>query len=377
MMRRVLSLLPVLVFFHAPLHASEAGRDELRVRVLHGRKSIELTIKGAYSLYDLDAGAAIGTYRRARGTAVRPAAGGISVDGLDTGAGSLRIAPERGSYVYLGDRPFRGRVDITRTEDGSLSAINHVGVEDYLKGVLYHEVSHWWPMEALKAQAIAARTYALYQRSGRAGKDFDLTNDIYSQVYGGRVSEKWRTNRAVEFTRGIVLKYNGRIFPAYYHATCGGHTEDSSNLWDIKMPPLKGVKSGFCRVSPHYYWECAIPFKEVTWMLRKAGYPASMITGVSLAGRNSSGRVEDMVFKGVRGCELPAKDFRMIAGPNKIRSTNFTISAEGDKFLFKGRGWGHGVGMCQWGAYFLSKKGYRAEDILRHFYPQAYVEHGG
>ena len=95
--------------------------------------------------------------------------------------------------------------------------VNELDPENYLRGILCNEIAPWWPLDALKAQAVVARTYALYQRQFTKNKDFDLTNDIYSQVYGGKTSEKWRSNRAVDLTRGEILTFKGNLFPAYYH----------------------------------------------------------------------------------------------------------------------------------------------------------------
>lgn len=371
MKKTVLQILLSISLSLVMLDASHASDENaLRVCVLKNTASLDLKVRGPFAIYNVNNGDVLRQSKRLRTVKVSPIKNGISTsDGL-TQQGGIKIVPRgRSSMIYINRRSFRGEVDIVNDGADRLLVINHVDVEDYLKGVLYHEVSHWWPIEALKAQAITARTYALYQQSMRRGKDFDLTNDIYSQVYGGKVSEKWRTNRAVELTRGRILVFNGKIFPSYYHATCGGHTEDASNLWNIDLPPLKGVKTNFCTRSPHYKWRRKIPMPNVEYKLNQAGYSIKNLRGIAIKDKNSSGRIETLTLIGDVNTDIPAKNFRLAVSPNIIRSTNFSVGAIGGNLIFNGLGWGHGVGMCQWGAYFLSARRYKVDEILRHYYP--------
>ncbi len=353
---------------HPPL-AFNAGETMLRVCVLKDAGTLTLSIKGDYRMLTLYADEVIDKGRDLKGATVVPAPSGLLISGEPLKIHGVRIVPKTDASIYIGERVFRGNVNIIRTEELKLLVINEIDLEDYLKGVLYHEVSHWWPIETLKAQAIAARTYALNQRSARLGKDYDLTSDIYSQVYGGRGSERGRTNMAVELTRGMVLTYNKEIFPAYYHAACGGYTEDASNLWKTDLPPLKVRKCNFCRLSPHYRWLRKLPIREVEKKLRAADYSVKGLKSITARGTTSSKRVEDIVIIGREKTVIPAKDFRLAVSPNVIRSTNFRIKMNRDNIIFYGHGWGHGVGMCQWGAFFLGLKRYKADRILRYYYP--------
>jgi stage II sporulation protein D len=253
----------------------------------------------------------------------------------------------------------------------TLNLINNVELENYLYGVLYHEVSHRWPIEVLKAQSIAARTFALHQREQSKLAPYDLRNDIYSQMYGGKTSEKWSTTRAVNLTKGKVLVYNGGLLPAYYHATCAGRTEDASNLWNIDLAPLKGVECKYCKDSPHYKWHKEISLWEIENRLKANDYNIGKIASLNILSRNKSGRVDKLEIKGESGASLilTGKDFRQMIGPNDVRSTNFTISLKWEHAIFDGYGWGHGVGLCQWGAYGLGRRGKKAEEILKFYYP--------
>ncbi|MEE8359912.1 MAG: SpoIID/LytB domain-containing protein [Candidatus Omnitrophota bacterium] len=346
-----------------------ADSEILRVCVIKDAEKLLLRVKGRYELYRLDKDVAAKEGKNLKNTEVIPVAGGLSIGGQEFGLRGVKIVPARSGAIYIDKRPFRGEVDIIKDASGRLLAINHIALGDYLKGVMRNEVSEWWPSEALKAQAIAARTYALYQKSIRGGRDYDVTSDIYSQVYGGRMSERWRTSKAIRHTRGQVLTYNGKILPAYYHATCGGHTEDAAFLWNVDLPPMKGHRSNFCKVSPHYKWTCDITVSEIERALNRGRYKIKNLKYMIMQGRNASGRLRSIKLVGDEEIEIPAGDFRLTLGPNLIKSTNFDIIDKGNYLQFRGKGWGHGVGMCQWGAYFLSKKRYRAEDILRFYYP--------
>lgn len=370
-------MLAIFIFIFAVYSSSEALKSDdmiLRVCVLKDAKEMTLSVKGDYRISALNTNELIEKGSNLSDSQILPAPSGLSVSGRLLMIYGVKVVPRRDASVYIGKRSFRGNLDIIRTTNMRLLVVNHINVEDYLKGVLYHEVSHWWPIEALKAQAIAARTYALYQKSVRRDKEFDLTNDIYSQMYGGRLSEKLKTNRAVDLTKGKVLTYRGEIFPAYYHATCGGHTEDASNLWDVDLPPLDGVWCDFCRHSPHYRWKRKISLSELESKLSSAGYKIGNLKTVKPLGKTASGRIRELKLVADKETIIPAKEFRLIIGPNFIRSTNFKIKSDSKNIMFYGRGWGHGVGMCQWGAFFLALKRYKADRILRHYYPGTTVK---
>jgi len=225
-------------------------------------------------------------------------------------------------------------------------------------------------MDALKGQAIIARTFALYQSRVMADKDYDVTSDVYSQMYGGKTSEKWRTNRAVDLTRGKVLTFNGDIFPTYYHATCGGRTEDADLLWGLDLKPLKGARCPYCVKSPHYSWRRKIILREIEEKLNKNGYDIRGVWSIKAEGRDPSGRITDLIIKGSNtSVKIHSNRFRLIVGPNLLRSANFRITLVRGVALFEGIGWGHGVGLCQWGSYLMSKKGHNLEEILKFYYP--------
>ncbi len=343
----------------------------LRVAVINNSPSVKLSIKGPYEIKNLQNEELIESGSFLKSVNVFPTPEGIKIGKNPCNFFGVKIEPGKDVFILINDRIYRGEIDIIRTKDARLLLVNHVGLEDYLYGVLYHEVSPRWPIEALKAQAIASRTYALYQKSINETKDFDLTSDFYSQVYGGKTSEKYRTTRAIDLTRGKVLIYEGKLLPAYFHATCGGYTEDASELWNTELAPLKSVKCNFCRLSPHYRWENSLSLEEMMEKFARGGYKDfSKIISLIPKDRNPSGRLKTLnVITDSGEINISAKDFRQIMDPRIMRSTNFNVTVDGDRVIFKGYGWGHGVGLCQWGAYFMALRGYKVEDILKFYYP--------
>jgi stage II sporulation protein D len=342
----------------------------VRVAIVQDLECLRFSVNGSYSILDardkkiLSSGKFITAAASGNKT-------GIVIDGVEYRTDRLFIQVADPEAIVINGRKYRGNIRLVKKENLHLLVVNDIELEDYVKGILYHEVSHYWPEEALKAQAVVCRTYALYQMAENSSRDFDVTNDVYSQVYGGKTSERYRTNKAVEETKGIVLVYEGRVFPAYFHATCAGYTENASLLWNIDVPVLRGVACAFCKESPHFNWHQVTTLAELKDALAKAGYNLSGdIRAIETLGRDRSGRVRELKIKTSKNdLTLSAKDFRNSLGPNIIRSTNFEVNIAGSDAVFEGLGWGHGVGMCQWGAYFMAKEGRSYQDILAYYYP--------
>lgn len=374
-MRKLLAsiLIISLSFLTVGADSQSAKKDinpVLRVLVIDNKDKVLMAIKGSYHIYATSSDKVL-TGGYILHTIVSASDTGIMFGQRDLKFSKIRVVVPESAYIYIDGRAFRGSVDISRKDNAKLMVINRVPLEDYLCGVLYNEVSHRWPIESIKAQAITARTFALYQARQNRLQDYDLTNDIYSQVYSGATSERWATTRAAKLTAGKVLTYKGDIFPTYYHATCGGHTEDASNLWNVDLPCLKGVECGYCKESPHYRWTKAIMLKDLEKKLSDNGYKLGKIKNINIVSKNNSGRLDKIEIKDEAdvSCILTAKDFRQMMGPNEIRSTNFEPSISGDKLVLKGIGWGHGVGMCQWGAKGQADKKKKCEEILEFYYP--------
>jgi stage II sporulation protein D len=370
---QIVIILAMLWLGLIPSHAQ--AQIYIRVLVLEDMRSANLEIHGYYEILD-GQGKNILYKGRDLHTTLLTGENGIFLGEINLGLSKVFIKPEKYNIIKIDGREFRGDIQIIKKEHtNKFCAINFIELEEYVKGVLYHEVSHHWPMEALKAQALVSRTFALYQHQTNKDRDYDVTADIYSQVYGGKTSERYRTNAAVVATEGKIITYRGEVFATYYSATCAGQTEAAANLWNVDIEPLKGVECKFCTDSPHYRWHEDISLPEIKEGLNKTGLGITgQIRDIKVIKRNKSGRVERIkIYSDKKETEISGKDFRSAMGPNTIRSTNFTVEIMQNDAYFEGFGWGHGVGMCQWGAYFMAKQGYKYEEIIKYYYPAAEI----
>lgn len=364
------------VFCFLPFVSFAAAQDRvIRVAIAQDAASFYMRIRGSYEIHELTNNRLIrkGNGLKKQKVVVLPDK--IVSPGLIFTCQRLFIAPAKGGYVYINNRIYRGKIILIRKDKTRVLIVNEVGIEDYVKGILCKEIAPWWPMDALKAQSIIARTYAFYQKQFPKDKDFDVTDDIYSQVYGGKTSERWRANRAVELTKGKIMVFRKNVFPTYYHATCGGATEDASRLWNIDLAPLKGVVCGFCKASVHFNWKKEIPLDALESKLIEKGYncPES-IQAIEIIARDASGRITSLLIQGKdASLEISAKDFRQALDPNVIRSANFIIQVVSGAAYIEGLGWGHGVGLCQWGMYAMAKEGVPYEQILYHYFPESKI----
>ncbi len=367
----------LLIIFCFSLLAAESGgvsKDtypKVRVLVAENVSSIKLTAKGSYVIRSLPSLQIIQTGGRLREAVIAASPRGIKFGELEWAVKGFRLESSAERGLFLDKTRFRGALDVLKNPNGTLSVVNLIEIEDYLYGVLHHEVSPWWPMEALKAQAIAARTYALYQAGVSRAQPFDLRNTTSSQVYGGSTTERYRAKRAVDLTVGKVLAYGGKLFPAYFHATCAGKTAASSELWKISLPPLSGgAACTYCRFSPHFSWQARVPLADIEDKMKQNGRYVGQILKIEPLSQTPSGRVGSLRITGTNGeMVIAAKDFRIWVGGNKIRSTSFTVGVREDAAQFEGKGWGHGVGLCQWGAFGQSLMGHSSEKILQFYYP--------
>jgi stage II sporulation protein D len=281
-----------------------------------------------------------------------------------------------GELFQVGRFHYRGRLQIRLAPAGKLRVINIVPLRYYLYGVLPQEISPDWKEEALKAQAIAARTYTLYRKATQAGKEYDIKSEIWDQVYKGYAREDPRTNRAVDETFGEILTYEGRPIAAYYHADSGGYTEDSQYVWSVPQPYLKAVRAAYGADSPYAVWEATLSSAEIGHLLRQYGYTVGTVHKITILQRSPTGRVVLLrVYHSQGSLTLKGTEFRLMMGVNTIRSTLFTLQHTGTKVHFTGRGWGHGVGLSQWGAKEMAELGFTYQEILQFYYQGAILTH--
>jgi len=277
-------------------------------------------------------------------------------------------------------RRYRGDIEF-RIENGSLVAINELNIEDYLRGVVPAEMPSYWPAEALKAQAVVARNYALQKVEATRGSSYNLTNDQYSQVYSGYDAESPATNRAIEDTRGVVMLNRGSLISAFFHSSSGGYTENSEDVWYNSLSYIKHKDDPYDKNDRHYNWQVSYTTEQLLEILKKAGYTFKDITDINLMAYTASGaRVKKLAVTGVGTDGKPlrieisnADNVRIALG---LKSALFTLKKEYDKdknltgVNISGSGWGHGLGMSQWGANGMAKLGYKYQDILKYYYSE-------
>lgn len=374
MIRQIL-LLGTILLYQFGFNCQAAASPTVRVQVLREMKRVNLSLSGAFSLRMVDKGTVILKKESAGNLLIQAEPYGFDIEGKEARGKRIEISLLDGGPISVNGRIFRGNLRFVKDEASRFFVVNYVDLEDYIRGVLYHEISHLWPAEAIKAQVVVVRTFALNQMGIGKNKEYDLTNDIYSQMYGGRTSERFRLNKSVDETKGEVITFDGKIFPAYYHATCAGRTEDAKNLWDIDLPPLKGVACPYCKDSPHYKWDTSLKLDELRSKLRSAGFKVGKIKAIEITRRSNSNRILELeIISDASNLKISGKAFREAVGPNILRSNNFEVRLEKDMAFFDGLGWGHGVGLCQWGAYFMGKEGFNYRQILEFYYPGSKLE---
>lgn len=271
-------------------------------------------------------------------------------------------------------RNYLGLIEIRLAKNG-FYVINRIPVEAYLEGVLNAEISTKWPTEVVKAQAVISRTFALYKKHERRKQAWHLSSGLSDQVYHGVNISDQRGLHAIEKTRGIVVTYNGKLAQTFYHSNCGGVTEDAGELWKYSYPYLKVIKVPFGSEDPRFNWETGFSSQQITKIARRFGFKGRTVHNIEITKLSPSGRVSHLALDGSDKIYIQAKDFRRLAGYQKIQSLLFEVIKTPTGYHFKGRGNGHGVGLSQWSAKEMADLGYRYHEILQYFYPGTKLNH--
>jgi stage II sporulation protein D len=293
-------------------------------------------------------------------------------------ASKARLQTLGRSPVKVNGQSYLGALEILPDKGGTLTVVNELGLEDYVQGVLLGEVPRDWPLEALKAQAIAARTFAMLKRTEarNACNSWDIENHALFQVYKGSSGVSEPIRQAVAKTRGQVLTWKRKLLTAVYHSNCGGRTCQASNVWGKDEPYLKVVDCHYCREGPHFSWKVVVPHAEITKKLRASGLQIGDLADLQPMEWDETNRITKIVVIDSEGrrLEMRGNAFRNALGPDLVRCTRFEVEMVVGGFEFKGQGWGHGVGMCQEGAWGMAREGFRASEILRKYYPGSLIE---
>lgn len=341
----------------------------------------------------------------------------------------ISIAPiEEDEFISYNGKEYRGALVIFRLDDSDLTVINVLDLEEYLYGVVPKELASGHPIEALKAQAVAARTYTATQLGKYEKWNFDLTYTTSDQAYGGVLVEKEDTTKAVDKTRGEVVTYEGEPISTYYFSTSAGYTENSENVWTAKLPYLVAVEDKY---QPEglstFNWSVNFTSKEIMNILANKSKKIGELLGINILKKSPSGAVLELEFKGSKDSYTITKEnARFVYGTSEVRSQFYDIETDADvnivdvdgnkvkksfselkvatdkgamslssdlekivvkgskgeekysviptKYILNGKGWGHGVGMSQNGAIGMAKEGFDYEEILKWYYTGVEIE---
>jgi len=352
----------------------------VRVKLAEDIKVLYLSVTGPYQITD-DDGQILLQSSSFEPFTVGQAGGQILIDSRFMSQRSLYLKPSGFGCVQVNGKKYRGYMRLLINRNSSLLLINHVPLEDYVASVIGGEMPPYFHPEAFCAQAVAARTYVLHRMLNNNREDWDVGATAASQVYSGLSSENDITQKAQHHTRGQILVYrrNGQaeVICAFYSSTCGGATQPVSalnkNFEDI--PPLAGIRESFCQDSPKYHWETRVWTKAKLQQTLAAGSPGSPQLGpmasLTITRRTELGRPREITVTDQQSNSL-------VLGAEELRtklslpSSWFDLEDHGQEIWFThGRGWGHGVGMCQYGANHMAQLGYSYKQILDTYYPEA------
>lgn len=345
-------------------------QETVRVAIKSKVNSVMVNISGAGSYYDQASGTYMGRFAKVANARITVENGFLAINGK-TGQGKYRssrimMVPEEGALINVDGVNYRGQMEFI-SNGSTLTVVNHLGLEEYLCGVVPKETFASWPTEALKAQAICSRSYTIAKCEENYQKDYDLTSPG-DQLYGGASAEAASTTAAVYGTAGNYLEYNGKPLLTFFHTCCGGATEDGEKIFTYVRFYPSGVTSPYCKGCKHYDWEYSIGAADLASKLKAAGYNPGNAAPLQVTKRFNSGRVAEIR---IGSATLTGEQLRKAVGYDVIKSTRFSVSLNGSVYTFKGNGWGHGVGMCQWCTKGMADQGMTHEKMLEHFYPNA------
>jgi stage II sporulation protein D len=308
----------------------------------------------------------------------------------------LRARPMNGALLSVGGAPYRGDLALYANDTG-IVVVNVVKIDDYLRGVVPLEIGTRSELDsaAVQAQAVTARSYAYIHLVSDPARTYDVTGGVLDQVYGGVAAETPVASEAVESTRTLVLKYAGRVVNAPYHSTCGGTTAPASEIWRSDDEPylqrvsdrIPGTERYYCDLSPRFRWTKTLDGPTLNAALAQylatytsvPGRTPGVARDVTIGSHTPSGRVGTITITTDRGnFVLRGNDIRFVLrtpGGELLNSTYFSVettpASNGTlaRLTLHGMGYGHGVGMCQWGAIGRARAGQDYRTILRTYYP--------
>ena len=391
--------------------AIKQGPSEYAIRVLLDDKMAGITLKidSPYKIANIDTAEIFSVQKTDSIIGAKAGDEGIKIGERLFKTKRLIIEPQNNLPFTIDKQSYRGSIEFIVNDDGnSMTAINNVPLETYLAGVVSAEMPSYWETEALKAQAIAARTYCLYIKS-KFGKNrlWDVKTTQTNQVYKGVSAETMRTTNAVNATAGMVLCCEQEsdiceLFGTYYSSVCGGHTENAQDVFGDNSMSLKGVDCPYCKeiTRPDLFYWPMVKFdkKYVTERIierypdlkdlgkidkietaKENSYESTILRDGLLPRTSNFKRIVSVKLTGSTGktAILRAQDLCLAIDPTgaKIQSTSCTIVSLKDELIFvAGKGFGHGVGLCQYGAREMARQGKTTQEILNFYYPNSRIK---
>jgi len=355
-----------------PLFLKPKSSDLIRVAIATGEE--EIKVRGSLVIIDKQKQKELQRKSPGKEFYISSSVKKLLVDGQQGECSTLMIKPLDDSLIQVGGVYYRGVFEIISSSSG-MTVINTLTLEEYLYSVVSAEAPQGWPLESLKAQAIAARSFAVYQMEKNRDKNYHILASELSQAYSGFMDENSEARKAVNATRGAILCFKGFPVLAYYHSNSGGHTEKSENVWSVALPYMQPIPDHYSIDMPEYLWEEILTLKEVTDSLQRSGLEVGEVKDVVTGRKSKSGRVTTLNIIHSKGrLEIKSNLFRIMMGSRRVKSTFFAITKRGNSILLKGKGYGHGVGMSQWGACHMARLGFTAEQILQHYYKGVQLE---
>lgn len=361
----------ILLTFLTALLCVPLQAQAIRVLLADGQKKAQVQTSGLVYIYEQDG---------KKFKVSKPETLSISYNGKTLTLGELKskktiiIEPAKGVLLTFQKNTYTGKL-YAIPKGKTFRIVEHTDMENYLLGVLPYEMSYSWPVESLKAQAVAARTYTFMQLKNNKRTDFDLYNDTRDQMYKGSGKVYDSVRKAVDGTHRLVLTYDKEPFHTYYHANCGGGTDDAKIWTGAKGPtikPLQGASCAYDKKSKSYSWKNTISHKSINQFVNKNGLQGS-VKKIKVASKTKSHRAINLEFTTSKGKKtLSCAKFRLAVGASRLKSCKLTdIQKTASGFSFTGHGYGHGIGMCQDGAKAMALAGKNYKQILSNYFPSA------
>ena len=349
--------------------ATSTSSTTVRVLLAEKQKSASFKHSGLIYIYTKDRSKKYKISQAGTVAARALGAGKIQVGTLQSSQPVI-LEPAPGKTITFKGNAYAGKIYLI-ADASAFHIVEYVPLETYLYGVLPYEMSYTWPAEALKAQAVAARTFTLKSMQTTGKRYFDLYSDVRSQMYKGTGKIYPSVKTAVDKTRGEVLAYDGQLFYTYYHGNCGGAT-DSVTSWNPgakAIKPLSGAKCGYDKHAKNYSWQQTVSRAKAESYAASLGLKGKL-KSIKVARKTGTGRATNITVRTQKGSKTVAcGNFRMAFGLKSCKITKLSLRKK--DVLFKGRGSGHGVGMCQDGANGMAKTGKSYKQILKKYYPGA------